>query len=249
VQQSSSDLPPYDLFCPIYDHFFGPDSAAATFDATERLLLSNLAPKARILDLCCGTGALSQALSQRGYCVTGIDNSKGMLEIAQARVLNADFHQFDIRHFRASVNFDAVISAYNSLAHITISSDFLNVLANVRKCLNPQGFFVFDLYSESAYANRWQGSFSKVDEDFVCIVNASYNSTKARGENSITAFCRNGGWVRSDFQLTTRCYTAEELRGMLLAANFSAIECFDAERDLGLPQAAGRVFWSCRKGS
>jgi SAM-dependent methyltransferase len=247
VQTSGSALVPYDLFSRIYDHFFGPDAAGATAAAMERLLLPNLAPKASILDLCCGTGELSQALSQRGHSVTGIDNSQGMLNLARARVADVKFHRFDIRHFHTSNGFDAAISAYNSLAHITTASDFLTVLANVRRCLNPQGLFVFDLYSESAYANRWKGSFSRIDDDFVCIVNASYNSSKGCGENAITTFCRNGGWIRSDFQLTTRCYSAEEIRGMLLAGNFTAIESYDAEKDLDLPQAAGRVFWRCRK--
>lgn len=244
---SSPALVPYDLFCPIYDHFFGPDAAGATADAVARLLLPKLAPKARILDLCCGSGELAQALWRRGHSVTGIDNSQGMLNLARARVPDVNFHQSDIRYFRSSDSFDAAISAYNSLAHITTASDFLTVLANVRRCLNPDGLFVFDLYSESAYANRWKGSFSRIDDDFVCIVNASYNSSKGCGENAITTFCWNGEWVRSDFQLTTRCYSAEEIRGMLLAANFTAIESYDAEKDLDLPPAAGRVFWRCRK--
>jgi SAM-dependent methyltransferase len=247
VQQSRLALVPYDLFCPIYDHFFGPDAAGATAEATERLLLPNLGPKARILDLCCGTGELSRALSRRGRSVTVIDNSKGMLNLARARVADVKFHRYDIRYFRMSDSFDAAISAYNSLAHITTASDFLTVLANVRRCLNPQGLFLFDLYGESAYAKRWKGSFSRIDDDFVCIVNASYNSSKGRGENAITTFCRNGEWVRSDFQLTTRCYSPEEIRGMLLAANFTGVESYDAEKDLHLPQAAGRVFWRCRK--
>jgi hypothetical protein len=67
-----------------------------------------------------------------------------------------------------------VISACNRPAHITSGADFLTILANVGKCLNPQGFFLFYLYSETAYASRWNGSFSKIED--VCIVNASYNS-------------------------------------------------------------------------
>jgi hypothetical protein len=65
----------------------------------------------------------------------------------------------------------------------------------------------------------------------------------------ITAFFRNREWMRSDFQLTTRCYTAEEFGGMFLSANFTEIESFEAEKDWGLPQAAGRVVWRCRKAS
>jgi trans-aconitate methyltransferase len=85
-----------------------------------------------------------------------------MLDLAWTRAPNIKFQQFDIRHFATSDNFDAVISACNRPAHITSGADFLTILANVGKCLNPQGFFLFYLYSETAYASRWNGSFSKM---------------------------------------------------------------------------------------
>ena len=48
--------------------------------------LARVAPGARALDLCCGTGDLAFALARRGADVTGLDFSPQMLEVAGSRV-------------------------------------------------------------------------------------------------------------------------------------------------------------------
>ena len=240
----TSELP-YDVFAPVYDHFFGPEAARATTRALEVLLLNELPRRSRILDLCCGTGELSGWLTHAGYRVTGVDNSGQMLRFAQKRVPSAAFYQADIREFRPEGKFDAAVSAYNSLPHITAPEDLLRVFSNVRNSLHDGGVFVFDLYSDAAYAERWRGSFSKVDENFVCIVRASYHRQSARGENLITVFRRDKQWERTDTTLTTRCYSSDELHGLLQQAGFGSIEEHEAA-ELGVTGADGRVFWRCR---
>jgi demethylmenaquinone methyltransferase/2-methoxy-6-polyprenyl-1,4-benzoquinol methylase len=47
--------------------------------------LANVAPGARALDLCCGTGDIAFALARRGAETTGLDFSAQMLEVAKAR--------------------------------------------------------------------------------------------------------------------------------------------------------------------
>src|SRR6059058_5788413 len=70
----SSNALPYDFFAPAYDHIFGPEAAGATWQALEQLLLPELEPSARLLDLCCGTGELAHQFARRGYLVVGLDN-------------------------------------------------------------------------------------------------------------------------------------------------------------------------------
>lgn len=47
--------------------------------------LAAVQPGGRALDLCCGTGDIAFALARRGAAVTGLDFSRKMLEVAEAR--------------------------------------------------------------------------------------------------------------------------------------------------------------------
>lgn len=235
---------PYDLFAAVYDQFFAPDALDATLQVLDSLLLTSLGRGAEILDLCCGTGRLTEVLVGRGYQVTGVDNSCEMLDRARARVPQATFLQADIRQFQVQSKFDAVICAYNSLPHITVGEELTRTFQSVRRCLRPEGIFVFDLYSRSAYAERWRGSFARVDDEYACIVQARYDPVMARGENRITIFHRNGERKRADVKLVTRCYADEELRPMLAEAGFQSSRKFDDAVQMG-SDVAGRVFWRC----
>ena len=237
----------YDGFALAYDHFFAPEAATATLRALERLLLKHLPSGSTILELCCGTGELTRTLVDRNYRVTGIDNSMGMLQLAQTRVPGARFQHADIRNLQVASTYDAVISAYNSLPHITSRDDLLRLFRSVRKLLSAGGRFIFDLYGVAAYAERWRGSFCKVDEQVACIVRASYDAAARQGENHITIFHHDGDWKRTDVVLRTHCYSQDDLFDLLRTAGFRAT-VYEGTRDLGISEAAGREFWVCIGG-
>src|SRR5262245_6349015 len=68
---------------------------------------------ASILDIGCGTGRHAVALAKRGFRMTGIDLSRGMLReasrAAQAAGVKVDFVHADATTFRTDRKFDAVI--------------------------------------------------------------------------------------------------------------------------------------------
>jgi len=240
----SAELP-YDVFASVYDRFFGPQALPATLEALCPLLLDQLLPGSRILDLCCGTGELTQALLERGHAVEGIDNSAQMLRLARARLPQVCFEQADMRSFERPQRYEAVICAYNSLPHITSLPELIRVFQNVRRALVPGGKFVFDVYSEEAYVERWRGSFSQANDDFMCVVNPSYNRQTRIGSNEIRILSRQAPESESRLHLLTRCYSHQELHTSLQAAGLQSIDSFDAHRDLRVPGATGRVFWRC----
>ena len=51
--------------------------------------LAAVPPGGRALDVCCGTGDIAFALARRGAEVTGLDSSREMLEVAEARRLKS----------------------------------------------------------------------------------------------------------------------------------------------------------------
>ncbi len=73
----------YDDFAWVYNKHWGDNFTPAALTVLKKLVFSRIPVDARILDLCCGTGQLAQALSERGYAVTGIDGSQEMLRYAR----------------------------------------------------------------------------------------------------------------------------------------------------------------------
>ena len=73
----------------------------------------NLSNGSTILDVGCGTGRHAIELAKRGYKVTGVDISSGMLAEAKKAAFNADVNvewiQSDAVKFNSNKSFDAVI--------------------------------------------------------------------------------------------------------------------------------------------
>src|SRR5579885_2460171 len=72
-----------------------------------------LAKGARILDVGCGTGRHSIELAKRGYEVTGIDLSNGMLSVAKEKAsaagVQVEWIQADATCFEPSQKYDAAL--------------------------------------------------------------------------------------------------------------------------------------------
>jgi ubiquinone/menaquinone biosynthesis C-methylase UbiE len=67
-------------------------------DEEREWSLTELPPRARVLDVGCGTGRPSaELLAAAGHEVTGRDISSGMIEIARAQVPGARFEVADLR--------------------------------------------------------------------------------------------------------------------------------------------------------
>ncbi len=73
----------------------------------------NLPPGSAILDMGCGTGRHSVELARRGYRMTGVDLSAGMLaqaqQAAQTAGVTVEWVQSDARAFASAPRFDAAI--------------------------------------------------------------------------------------------------------------------------------------------
>jgi SAM-dependent methyltransferase len=105
-------------------------------------------PKARILDLACGSGRHAVALASHGYDVTGLDLSPQMIEAAKYHAkekgVSVQFSVADMREVRELLEgpFDLVICLGNSLALLPTLSDLQQTLTNVHQLLTESGSFV-----------------------------------------------------------------------------------------------------------
>lgn len=82
-------------------------------EATGRLA-ADLPAGSKVLDVGCGTGIpTARMLGDAGHCVTGIDISPVMLELARKNAPEADFHQLDVLDLDPTVGaFDAAVAFF-----------------------------------------------------------------------------------------------------------------------------------------
>ncbi len=85
-------------------------------DAINRWILSRprrkivgLLKGQRVLDVCCGTGNLTEMLAAAGCRVVGVDSSPTMLSYARRKRIAAEFEQMDATQLPFEQEFDAAV--------------------------------------------------------------------------------------------------------------------------------------------
>lgn len=102
-----------------------------------------------IINFGCGTGKHDVELAGMGYQCMGIDMSPMMIDIAKKNTLgkgNMDFAVADIRQYKTSVNYDAVISLFHVISYQNTNEDLLETLHSARAALSTGGIFLFDVW-------------------------------------------------------------------------------------------------------
>lgn len=132
----------------LYDLVAPPDAAMEGF-----YVEAAGGPGRRVLDLACGSGRFTVPLAASGALVVGGDLSETMLARARAAVaergVSAEFVQLDMRDFGLGRQFDAIVTAANSLMHLHTRADFTGAFSSIRQHLAPGGRLLFDVFVPS----------------------------------------------------------------------------------------------------
>jgi SAM-dependent methyltransferase len=242
------DASSYDAFAWFFDKHWSREIPEQMMLAIEQVLLPRLPEGARLLDLCCGTGQLAAALDQRGYIVTGVDNSEQMLRYARRNAPAVEFIRADARSFNLQTSFDAIVSTFDSLNHFLTLEELSAVFRQARQSLASTGWFLFDMNVERGFLSHWRDYFAIVEKNEVCVLRGDYDPERKIGEYDITMFRRRGKtWQRADTTIYERCYEEREIKRELKRAGFGELLAFDAARDLGLVDHTGRIFFLARQ--
>lgn len=105
-----------------------------------------------VLEVACGTGRVTLQLAQSGLCITGVDLSLPMLDIARRKsdgFLNVRFIEGDMRTFDLGETFQLIIIPGHSFQFMLTPDDQLACLANLKRHLAPGGTLIIHLDHQS----------------------------------------------------------------------------------------------------
>ncbi|ARV63084.1 hypothetical protein BZZ01_17370 [Nostocales cyanobacterium HT-58-2] len=237
----------YDPFARIYNEYYA--NREETMQLLEMLQLPHLTQEAHILDLGCGTGQVAQLLLKKGYKVTGLDESDGMLHYARKNAPGANFILGDIRYFELPSTFDGVISTGSSLNHILSLEELKGVFHNVYTAMLENGLFLFDLYLEEYFQSENDSMIAgDVKDEYVWGARASYHVEEKISQTKVTIFeLLKENWQRLDITMLMKSYSREEVQSALENVGFTEVSIYNAERLFEKSGTAGEVYFVCRK--
>jgi SAM-dependent methyltransferase len=186
----------------------------------------------KILDVCCGTGAMCELLADEGFDVTGFDLSEPMIELAREKSRMREiagkepirYEIADAAEVDLGETFEAAYSFFDSLNYITDPEHLQKAIHRVSEHLQPGGSFVFDVNTAYAFEERM------------------FDQTNLR-KNAPLRYKWRGAWdpatrlIEVDMKFWAgdqefrevhrqRAYSDEEIRAMLIAAGFDRIQCY-----------------------
>ncbi|MEH1868758.1 MAG: class I SAM-dependent methyltransferase [Nostoc sp.] len=240
----------HDAIASIYDLKSLLERHDIVLECIDKLILQNIPEKAHIFDLGCGTGQIAQRLLKRGYQVTGLDSSEGMLNIARENAPEAEFILDDARFFKLPPTFHAVISTDVVLNYILSIEELQNTLKNVYDALLENGIFAFELYLEELCESNWKNNESGggVQKDNVWVDIWSYDSNTKIGRKDTTRFeFINGNWQRLDRSFFLKPYSAAEVKIALEKVGFAEVNIYNINSDLEVNKISEAACFVCRK--
>lgn len=109
-------------------------------------------PARTLLDVGCGTGLHTAELA-KDFDVEGVDLSPEMLAHARRRLPEITFHTRDMRSLGLGRRFDAVVSLFSAIGHLTSATDIHLAIASMSAHLAPGGVLLVEPWF---LADRWE---------------------------------------------------------------------------------------------
>jgi SAM-dependent methyltransferase len=138
------------------------DNIARIYDSWSRTVVEDVpfyVGEARrsggpVLELGVGTGRIAVPIAASGLDVTGVDLSEGMLAVARERAalvgVDVDLRQGDMRYPPVDGRFPLVLVPFRSMLHMETDSDRRAALHAIKGLLEPNGRFIFDVFTPGA---------------------------------------------------------------------------------------------------
>lgn len=226
--------PFYGEFAWAYDDLIARPVAEECAGMAATLARRGIGPGASLLDAGCGTGRYAVELARRGFVVTGVDRSSELLALARRRPVEATarvrFEPGDLLALPTSAEFDAIVCR-GVLNDLVEPAEREAVLGGFARALRPGGSLLLDVrdWDASASAKAAQPvSERRVATPRGPLVFRSVIRLDPTARRLLVAECHTlttgSGVVTARHDFAMRCWSRDELEGLLRPAGFEAME-------------------------
>jgi ubiquinone/menaquinone biosynthesis C-methylase UbiE len=209
--------------------------------AQKNALIERILKKCKVhtvLDMTCGTGSQVFYLANKGYQVLGSDFSPELLKQARKKSrhekMQIKFIDGDMRNIKINKKFDAVITIFNAIGHLT-KAGFEKSLKNIHHHLNDNGVYIFDILNPNAMTDKVVADLSchrqyKIKDSQIF---ASQCSTLDKKNGQLTSYnqCmiqhKNNKPTLFNEHYTMQIYAAKELKNILSRNGFELVLQYD----------------------
>ena len=241
----------YSDFARVYDLFMDNIPYEEWSNYIIDLLKSHGIDDGLVLDLGCGTGKLTNILSDAGYDMIGVDLSEEMLGIAMESRADRNILYLcqDMREFELYGTVRAVISICDSMNYITEEADLLQVLKLVNNYLDPGGMFIFDMNTMYKYRELLgEQTIAENREEASFIWDNYFDEDTLINEYELTLFIREGELFRRYEEVHyQRAYEIEEIKSIIEEVGMEYVACYDACTREEPKADSERVYFICRE--
>lgn len=191
----------------------------------------------KVLDLGCGTGTLTELLSEMGYKMTGADLSEDMLAVASEKAYESGndilYINQDMRELSLLEKQDAVICVCDSINYLLLDEDMVETFKHIKDSLRTGGILIFDFNTIYKYETViGDTTIAENREDCSFIWENFYEPSTQINEYQVTFFVRDDEedediFRRFEESHIQRGYELSKMRALLEASGLKFVTALD----------------------
>ena len=214
----------YRFLAPWYDKLTGDVPYTRFADFYEAEFRRNGGEFKLLLDLCCGTGTLTDVLSRRGYEMIAVDSSVEMLMEAQSKSAGLETPPLFLCQDAAALDLygtvDAAICSLDGMNYIP-PEDLPEVFRRLWLFVRPGGLLIFDIRTPEFLRSLDGDVFVDEQEDVLCLWRADFEEALPAIIYGMDIFSRQGRlWQRESEEHVEYAHEPAALQALLEQTGF-----------------------------
>jgi ubiquinone/menaquinone biosynthesis C-methylase UbiE len=243
----------YGVLPPIYDRWqksYGKDFSELVLPRLLSSIRRHRISGDTLVDVACGTGSLALFMARRGWKVSGVDASQGMIDAATRKFrdarLPAQLIVSDMRYFILPCQVALATSFFDGLNHLLEEEELREAFRAVYRSLTKGGWFVFDMNNEHCFSTLWTKAERVELPEFTLELDSSYDRSRKLGTCVARLDMRDGAGEQTE-TVTERWYPTETVKEMLTEAGFEVQETEDFNFTLNPLVGNLKTWWVASK--